>query len=184
MGRQLNNAVSVVYSAIRLSALKLFHPNNLCFGKLQRISPNVVIELEKNGKLILGNRMSIHSGCKLKVRKNAKIKLDNRVFLNYGCMLICHESIHIGEGSIFGPNVLVYDHDHCFGQGKTLEEKAFSTAPVKIGSNCWIGANTVILKGVTIGDNAVVAAGSVVSKDVPARTLMVQKRECVYHGMN
>lgn len=183
MRRQINSAISVVYSTIRLFCMKLFHGENLRFQKLQRISPNVVIELEKKGKLILGRRTSIHSGCKLKVRKNAEIKLDDRVFLNYGCMLICRDSIQIGEGTMFGPNVLVYDHDHNISAENGLMRKSYTTAPVKIGSNCWIGANTVILKGVTIGNNAVIGAGSVVTKDIPERTIMVQKRECFYHEM-
>lgn len=176
MRKQINNVISVCYSAIRLGFLKLFYGSNLKSGIVERISPNVVIEIEK-GKLILGNMTSIHSNCKLKVRKNAQLEFGERVFLNYGCMITCREYIKIGSGSMLGPNVLIYDHDHDFHLEGELRQKRFKNAPVSIGKNCWIGANTVILKGVTIGDEAVIGAGCVVTRDVPAKTIMIQKRE-------
>ncbi|MBZ4299525.1 hypothetical protein LAJ56_16345 [Streptococcus pneumoniae] len=57
-----------------------------------------------------------------------------------------------------------------------MKAKKFKTAPVMIGENVWIGANSIVLKGVSIGENSVVAAGSVVTKDIPADTIFIQKR--------
>lgn len=125
----------------------------------------------------MGKKCRIHSGCKLKVRKNALLNLESDVSLNYGCMFFCHKRISVGEGTEFGPNVLIYDHDHDFRVAGGLKEKKFTYGEVIIGKNCWIGAGCIILRGVHIGDNAVVAAGSVVTKDIPANTLFIQKRE-------
>lgn len=80
------------------------------------------------------------------------------------------QSIRIGEGSILGADCLIVDNDfHLPGEGWTWGFNPVETArPVEIGRGCFIGARSVILKGVTIGDGAVVGAGAVVSCDVPA----------------
>lgn len=178
MRRQFNNLISVLHSAARLGIMKVFHGRNLSFGRMERLSPGVVVEMERGARLSMGGRTSIHSGCRLKVRKGAALSIGRGAYMNYGCTVICRERVEIGEGCEFGPNVLVYDHDHDVRAKGGLKEKAFRSAPVVIGRDCWIGGNTVILKGVTIGDRAVVGAGSVVTGDVPADTVMVQKREC------
>ncbi len=177
MRRQINNLISVAYTAVRLTLMKPFHGRRLRFHAVERFSPNVVLELERGGMLELGSRVRMHSGCKLKVRKGAKAVVGGGVSLNYGCMLLCRQEIRIGQGSEFGPNVLIYDHDHDFRCEGGIRAGKYRCAPVTIGKDCWIGANTVILRGVTIGDRAVIAAGSVVTKDVPADTILIQKRE-------
>lgn len=183
MRKQINNVISVGYSTIRLSLMKVFHRSNLKFGYIERISPDVAIEIEKRGKLLLGDMASIHSGCKLKIRSGAELELGANVFLNYGCMIICRQHVRIGSGCMFGPNVLIYDHDHDLYADINHRKNSFKTKPVVIGENCWIGANTVILKGVTIGDQAVIGAGSVITHDVPPNTIMVQKRERIVREM-
>ena len=80
----------------------------------------------------------------------------------------------IGEGTEFGPSVYLYDHDHDYRVG--LKEEKFLSAPVVIGKNCWIGANTVILRGTVIGDNCVIGAGSVIKGCFPDKSVIVQRR--------
>ena len=119
--------------------------------------------------------MRVHSGSKIKVRKGAKLTVGGQVKINYNCIIACHESIEIGEGTEFGPSVYLYDHDHDYQVG--LKENEFLCAPIKIGKNCWIGANTIILRGTTIGDDCVIGAGSVVKGVIPDNSFLVQKRE-------
>ena len=175
MRRNLNNLISVIFSFVRLCLLKLFCGNNLRFKLIERISPNVVIEIEKDGKLFLGNKVRIHSGSKIKVRSNAKLILETNVHLNYNCIIVCRKSVYIGEGTEFGPSVYIYDHDHDYQKG--LEKQSFTIGEVKIGKNCWIGANTIILKGTNIGDNCVIGAGSVIKENIPDNSVFIQKRE-------
>jgi acetyltransferase-like isoleucine patch superfamily enzyme len=90
-----------------------------------------------------------------------------------GCSGVClcaAKKIEIGEGSILGADCLVVDNDfHLPGEDWTWLDRCAETAkPVVIGRGCFIGARSVILKGVTIGDGAVIGAGAVVSRDVPA----------------
>lgn len=90
---------------------------------------------------------------------------------------MCMDSISVGEGTVFGPSVYVYDHDHDYAVG--IEKDEYKTEPVVIGKNCWIGANTVILRGTKLGDNCVVGAGCVIRGEYPDNTVIVQKRETV-----
>lgn len=175
MRRIFNNAISILYSLIRLLILKVISFNRISFSFIERFSPNVVIELDK-GKMKFGKKVRIHSGCKLKTRKNAVIEIGDNVSINYNCIFVSHEKILIGEGTEIGPNVLIYDHDHDFRNGG-LKNKKYKTSPVVIGKNVWIGANVVILRGSTIGDNSVIAAGSVINGNISSNTILYQKRE-------
>ncbi len=83
--------------------------------------------------------------------------------------------IKIGDYCRLGNNVVIVDHDHNF---KSQDEE-FLIGEITIGNRVWIGANCTILKGVHIGDDSVIAAGSVINKDVPAHTICYQKRETV-----
>lgn len=80
-------------------------------------------------------------------------------FVSIGCM----DKIHIGEYTLIGPSTTIVDFDHDMTTKETIGDVG-KTKPVKIGKYCWIGANSVILKGVELGDNCIVGAGSVVTK--------------------
>ena len=175
--RMFNNAVSIVFTFIKFSLMKLFLGSGFHFKPIARFSPNVVTEFERGSHVSIGNRTRIHSGCKLKVRKGATLKLADDVVFTYNCMINCRDSVTIGEGTSMGPNACIYDHDHDFRAG--LDELRFKTAPVVIGKNCWIAAGTVILMGTTIGDNCMIGAGCILKGDIPANSVVTQKRETV-----
>lgn len=177
MHRNLNNLISVFVSFIRCIVLKIFHFNSFSFKGFERFSPNVSIELDRGGSISLGRRVRAHSGVKIKVRKNASLIIKNDVSFNYNCMVFCHDKVEIGEGVEFGPGVLIYDHDHDYKAEGGIKAGKFLVSPVKIGSNAWIGANTVILRGSIIGENAVIGAGSIIKGEVPAGSVFIQKKE-------
>ncbi|WP_048306474.1 sugar O-acetyltransferase [Halomonas sp. PR-M31] len=95
--------------------------------------------------------------------------IGDGVFLNYGCVLLDVCAIRIGDKTQIGPGVQIYAADHprdAASRDKGLE----CGRPVVIGRNVWIGGHAIILPGVTIGDDAIVGAGSVVTRDVPVGT--------------
>lgn len=174
MRRSLNNIVSCLFTLIRFCCYKIFHFSKFKFHLVERFSPNVVVEINKNASFVLGKHVRVHSGSKVKVRKNAKLVIEDSVKINYNCIIACHSKIRIGKGTEFGPSVYLYDHDHDYRAG--LKENKFLDGPIEIGENCWIGANTVILRGTKLGDNCVVGAGSVIKGEFPANSVIVQKR--------
>lgn len=174
MRRQFNNVVSVIHSVVRFAVMKLINPSGIETALVERFSPNVVVEVNRGGKLYLGYKVRVHSGSKLKVRKHAVMAIDADVKINYNCIFVCRKNIHIGAGTEFGPNVLIYDHDHDYRIA--LKEEKFIEAPVEIGRNCWIGANSIILRGTVLGDNCVIGAGSIVKGKYPANSIIIQKR--------
>lgn len=82
---------------------------------------------------------------------------------------MCRKQISIGNNTDIAAGVLIQDYD---GHVLLPNTRETSALPISIGNNVWIGANSVILKGVTIGDGVVVAAGSIVTKDVPPKCLV------------
>lgn len=176
MRRWLYNIISVFYSLMKFSLIKLFHFNSFNFQLIERFSPNTSIRFVGRGKIILGSFVTGRSGCKLIVTGKGELYVGNRTKFNHGCIVTAMNSISIGNGVEFGPNVLIYDHDHDFRSDNGFS-KNFVKGSVVIGDNCWIGANTVILKNTTIGNNCVIGAGSVISGLYPDNSLIVQKRE-------
>lgn len=175
MRRTFNNLVSVVFTFVKFCLMKLFLGSFFSFHPVERFSPNVVTEFKRGSHVTIGRMVRVHSGCKIKARKGATLSLGAGVKLNYNCILACHRSITIGAGTVFGPSVYVYDHDHDYHH--PLREDCYLSSPVSIGKDCWIGANTVILRGAVIGDNCVIGAGCIIKGSIPDNTVVVQKRE-------
>ena len=104
------------------------------------------------------------------IRISAKnIRFGKNVFVNSGCCFQDQGGITIGDGSLIGHQVVLATLNHA------LEPDRRATTlpgPIVIGKNVWIGAHATILQNVTIGDNAVIAAGAVVTRDVPANTVV------------
>lgn len=97
------------------------------------------------------------------------IHLGKHVFINSGCCFQDQGGITIGDGALIGHNVVLATLNH----GLEPEKRAnLQPAPIRIGKRVWIGSNATILPGISIGDNAVVGAGSVVTKDVPPNTVV------------
>lgn len=174
MIRTVNSVISIIITFLKLLILKLLYGNSLKFGLIERFSPNVKVYIRGNGCVQFGSKVRIHSGGVINAN-NGRIFLNKNVAINYNCIIACHENIEIGENTIIGPNVCIYDHDHDF-RANLVNDK-FKSSPVKIGKNCWIGANTVILRGTTIGDNCVVAAGSVIKGNYSDNNLLYSKNE-------
>ena len=96
------------------------------------------------------------------------ITVGSNVFINAGCKFQDQGGIVIGDGAFIGHNVVLATLDHDMNPEK---RHLLHPAPIRIGNRVWIGANAVVTKGVTIGDNSIIAAGAVVTHDIPANVL-------------
>jgi len=99
-----------------------------------------------------------------------KLRLGTNVFINHGCTLNDMGGIEIGDDTLIGPNVSLLTSGHPTAVAD--RRLGITVAPIRLGANVWIGAAAIVIGGVTIGDGAVVAAGAVVSRDVPPATLV------------
>ncbi len=100
------------------------------------------------------------------------IHLGARVFLNFGCVILDVVRVEIGAGTQIGPGVQILTADHPRDPSLRAQGLEFGR-PIRIGANVWIGGGALILPGVTIGDDAIIGAGSVVTRDVmPGATVV------------
>ncbi|WP_332238424.1 sugar O-acetyltransferase [Sporolactobacillus sp. KGMB 08714] len=100
------------------------------------------------------------------------VEIGENFFCNNNCTLLDANKIIIGDNVLLAPNVGIYTAGHCIDPELRLNKQEY-TAPVVIGNNVWIGANASVLPGVTIGDHAVIGAGSVVTRDIPDNCVAV-----------
>ncbi len=100
------------------------------------------------------------------------VHFGKNIYANYNLTLVDDTHIYVGDYTMFGPNVTVSTAGHPILP--ELREQAYQyNMPVRIGRNCWIGAGVTIVPGITIGDNVVIGAGSIVTKDLPSNVVAV-----------
>lgn len=172
MNKYLRALAVIPTGAVKMGLLKLAHGGRFRGPALCQVSPRSEITVERGAALSIGPGFKMRDGAKLRVRRGAVCKLGKNVSLNSNNFLVCRESITLGDDIMLSPNVQIYDHDHDYRAAGGIKAMQFKTAPVVIGSNVWIGANCTILPGVTIGNDAVIAAGAVVNRDVPPRAVV------------
>ena len=137
-----------------------------------------------DGKYIIGDNVEINSSVRdnptgggyltsLNSLEGATLIIGNDVGISHSA-ITAKERVEIGNNVLIGTNCMITDTDfHPIDaeQRRINDKTAIKSAPIKIGNNVFIGARSIILKGVTIGENSVVGAGSVVTKDVPANEI-------------
>ena len=128
--------------------------------------------IDNGGTLTLGERVRLVSTVatlEMVTLPGGHLEIGDNVFINYGSSLVASNHVKIGDGCLIGTHVMVMDCDF-----HRVEDKAWDTAglPIILEERVWLGNRSMVLKGVTIGHDAVVAAGSVVTHDVPPRTVV------------
>lgn len=171
--RKIGYGIKAVCSFVKLGVYKVFG-KKVTFAFTDTVAHAVTLKTQKNGTISFGKMVQVCKNAEI-AANGGKIELKGHNYINRNTMIVSHESVIIGEGTTIGPNVVIYDHDH---DGKGT---GFVCAPVVIGKNVWIGAGSIILKGVSIRDGAVIGAGTLVSKDVESDTTVINKRNTVVH---
>ncbi len=132
-----------------------------------------VLEAFAQGRLTIGRDTLLEPGCWITMSAEATIEIGSGCFLNRETMLAAQERIEIGDHVMFANHCFVGDADHRFDDPeKPVPWQGFtSKGPVTIGDNCWFGVGCVVTSGVEIGERCVIGSNSVVTQDLPPRTI-------------
>jgi acetyltransferase-like isoleucine patch superfamily enzyme len=152
---------------------KIINKGSFCMG----VSPSIdivptkqpcVLQMLEKSVLIINGRFNTESGVIISVFKDATLEVGANVIVSYNSRILCFENIKIGNDSLISWDVEVKDSD----LHNISREGFVMSKPIQIGNHVLIGSRAMILKGVRIGDGAVVAAGAVVTRDVPENCLV------------
>ncbi len=161
----------LIYNVIRIFFLRLRFRGRACIHWLQRISPSCALHLYGNGLLHIGRNCQFEAGCDLQIHGNGRLSIGQRVYMNRYCMVSAHGSVEIGNHCIFGPGVKIFDNNHRFTKSNGACS-SIDAGRIKIGNNCWVASDVIILKGADIGDNCVIGAGCIIKDTIPSGSLV------------
>ena len=149
----------------------------LCMEKLYDYNSTRPLEGAKREALLKEMFAEIGDGCYIEPPFHANwgghhCHFGKNVYANFNLTCVDDTHIYVGDNTMFGPNVVLATAGHPICP--ELREKVYQyNMPVRIGKNCWLGAGVLVVPGVTIGDNVVIGAGSVVTKDIPSNVIAV-----------
>lgn len=164
-----------VFSLLHIAIAKAFNITGFFSASIQDFSCSTKFAVGGGGKIRLMKKIHTKRNVIFEA-DGGTIDIGEGCFFNNGSMVVAKERVSIGKRCAFGPNTLIYDHDHNIYSEKDIHDSGFLTSPVVIGDNVWIGANSVILRGSVIGNGCVIGAGSVIKGIYPADTVVIQKR--------
>ena len=156
---------------------ELFQEQMRCLDRLYDFNQTRPSELDRRAALLRELFAEIGEDCYIEPPLHTNwggrhVHFGRNVYANFNLTLVDDTHIYIGDYTMLGPNVVIATAGHPLLP--ELREQGYQyNAPVRVGRSCWIGAGVVIVPGVKIGDNAVIGAGSIVTKDVPANCLAV-----------
>lgn len=166
--------LSHLIGVVRGFFFKMLYFKNIKSSIFSLQSSSRIEVFNKKAKISIGKFVFIRKNASIRIDFNGVLNIGNNVFINDNCNINCVNQITIGKNTKIAPNVCINDHDHNY---KKDTNDHLIRGEVTIGENVWIGSNVVILRNTNIGDNVVIAAGSVVKGVVPPNTLYLNKRE-------
>lgn len=164
--------ISLLCGVIKIIIYKIIYFKRLKFKKIPKMNNNFKIAIKKNSILKIGKNFRSRYSVSFRIYDFGKVEIGDDCFFNDGCSINCQDKVTIGDRVKFGQNVMIFDHDHDYKNN--INE--FVKREVKIGNDVWIGANCIILKGVTIGSNVVIAAGTIVKENIESNSLIYENK--------
>ena len=135
------------------------------------------VQMEKREAQLKRMFAEIGEGCYIETPFHSNwgghhVHFGSNVYANFNLTLVDDTHIYVGDGTMFAPNVVIATAAHPIDPELRSRGLQYNM-PVRIGRNCWLGAGVIVMPGVTIGDNVVIGAGSIVTKDLPSNVVAV-----------
>ena len=156
---------------------EIMQEQQMCLDKLYDYNMTRPTESEKREKLLKEMFAEIGEDCYIEPPFHANwggkhVHFGKCVYANFNLTAVDDTHIYVGDYTMIGPNVTLATAGHPILPELRKEAYQFNM-PIHIGKNCWLGAGVIVLPGVTIGDNTVIGAGSVVTKDIPSNVVAI-----------
>jgi acetyltransferase-like isoleucine patch superfamily enzyme len=155
--------IKYIYRLYKFKHLGMKIGKNTYIGKVEagytytQISIGDFCSIQNNTNFMISNYVS----------NQLSVIIENNVYLGSGCHFNIGKQIRIGSNCMIASGCSFIDNDHGTARGQLLREQLGKYSSIQIGEDCWLGANVIVLKGVTISKGAIVAAGAVVNKSIP-----------------
>lgn len=150
----------------RVEAKKLFKAYNKTDDEEIDLRNKIMKQLFKN----VGENVWIEPDFRCEFGKN--ITIGDNVYINFGCIILDCSEVTIGSHTLLGPNIGLYAANHSTDATERINGGCYGK-PIHIGNNVWLGGDVKVLQGVTIDDNTIIGAGSIVTKDIPDNVIAV-----------
>lgn len=162
-GKMYNDLTPELVEA-RRKAVEITDKYNASYGKEPAVREAILRQLVKEA----GEGAFFEPGFRCEFGFN--ITLGKNFYANFGCILLDPGEIIIGDNVLFGPRVSIYTARHAYDAKERAAGACFAK-PVRIGNNVWVGGGVHMDHGITIGDNTIIGAGSVITRDIPANVV-------------
>ncbi|MGN1194328.1 MAG: acyltransferase [Acutalibacteraceae bacterium] len=137
---------------------------------------NTRLSFAKSSKISLGRHVISDGRLTIVTGENAVLHIGDSVYFNENVMISCQKKVTVGSGCRFGPGVKIFDNNHLFSRENGVSSE-LACGEIRIGKNCWIASNAVILKGAEIGDNCVIGAGCIIKEKIPDGSIVTAHQE-------
>lgn len=144
--------------------IKAIYGRAVVLGSFFKSIYSPYIRCRSGGKIIIKN-VNFRSGVSI-FADGGILEINEGAFINSGCSFNTRKKIYLGKNVLIGEGVKFYDHNHQVDDFYNVSFDLFEEAPIHIGDNCWIGSNCVVLKGVSICNNVVIGAGTILRKNI------------------
>lgn len=166
----MNKIIKIANSLYYFIKYKFLYFNKIKIHFINVINGKLSIIIKNKSEINIGKKLCIDGPLYLKCINGGKIKIGEHCYFNHNCSITSLKKIEIGNHCMFGNNIVIVDHNHLRNNSANCESE-FINEEIIIGDNVWIGANCTILKGVLVDDGSVIAANSVVNKNIPKNEL-------------
>lgn len=169
-----NRMLSPTYAHLlgRLGLWKLRFGRRLALDGLAFVAPRCVLQIGPKGRIELGRWSWLGHGCKLRCHEGV-ISIGAKTVFGQECTISAYQRVSIGRECVIADRVMMIDFDHGMVEvERPVRLQGIYKRDVRVGHNVWIGYGACILRGVTVGDNAVIGTSAVVTKDVPENAIV------------